>query len=232
MKKIGILIFIVAISVGVVIANLFSFGKATGDLFNFSFCSGIKGSAVAASDVRNTTDFKGVDVGGVFQVDITAGKDFSVEVRADDNLLQYIKTNVENGVLKIETTERINSSTPMRVLISAPDIESIDASGACRISVAGVNNSALDIDTSGASKLKVEGETAAVNIEVSGASTIDAESLKSRIATVDASGASNVSVFVTERLSSDASGASKISYSGNPTSVEKKTSGASSVSQK
>jgi hypothetical protein len=39
-------------------------------------------------------------------------------------------------------------------------------------------------------------------------------------------------VFVTERLNSDASGASKIQYSGNPASVEKNTSGASSVRQK
>ena len=232
MKKIGILIFIVAISIGVVFANLFSFGKASGELFSFSFGSAIKGSAVAGSEVRNATDFKGVDVGGIFQVVITAGKDFSVEVQADDNLLQYIKTDVEDGVLKIETTERINSHTPMRVRISAPDIESIDASGACRVSVAGVKNSSLDIDTSGASKLKIEGETSVVNVEVSGASNIDAESLKARTATVDASGASNVSLFVTERLMSDASGASKISYSGNPTSVEKKTSGVSSVYQK
>ena len=51
-------------------------------------------------------------------------------------------------------------------------------------------------------------------------------------ATIDASGASKVSVFVTEELNSEASGASKIQYSGNPTSVENKTSGASSVRQK
>jgi predicted porin len=69
-------------------------------------------------------------------------------------------------------------------------------------------------------------------VEVSGASKIDAESLKSKTATVDASGASKVTLFVTERLNSDASGASKIEYSGNPANVEKKTSGASSVRQK
>jgi hypothetical protein len=232
MKKFGILIFIVTILVGVVFANLFSFGKASGKLFNFSFLSAIKGSAVAGSEVRNVSGFKGVDVGGIFQVEVTVGKDFAVEVEADDNLLQYIKTEVEHGVLKIETTERINSHTPMRIRISAPDIESVGASGACKVSVAGVKNSALNVDTSGASKIKVAGETQDLNIEVSGASNIDAESLKAQTATVDASGASKVSVFVTERLTSDASGASRIAYSGNPTSVDKKTSGASSVSPK
>jgi hypothetical protein len=232
MKKIGIVIFIVAVLAGVVFANLFSFGRASGQLFNFSFKSGIRGSGVAASEAREANDFTGVDVGGVFQVEITAGREFSVLVDADDNLLQYIKTEVNGDVLHIETTERINSTTPIRVRISAPDIESVGASGASKVTLNGVNNSNLSVDTSGASKVKIEGETAEVKVEVSGASSVDAESLKAKTAEVDASGASSVNLFVTERVVADASGASRISYAGNPTNVEKKTSGASRVHQK
>ena len=232
MKKIGIIIFIVAILAGVVFANLFSFGGASGQLFNFSFKTGIKGSGVAASEAREANDFTGVDVGGVFQVEITAGKDFSVAVDADDNLLQYIKTEVNGGVLHIETTERINSTTPIRVRIAAPDIESIGASGASKVSLLGLNNSSLEIDTSGASKVKIAGETNDVTVQVSGASSVDAESLKAKTASVDASGASSVNLFVTERLISEASGASKVSFGGNPASVEKKTSGASRIQQR
>ncbi|MEP7147316.1 MAG: head GIN domain-containing protein [Acidobacteriota bacterium] len=232
MKKLGILIFIVAILAGVVFANLFSFGRLTEKLFNFSFGSGIKGSAVAGSEARSANGFSGINVGGVFQVEITAGKDFSVEVEADNNLLPYIKTEVEGRVLHIESTERIDSHTPLRVRISAPDIESVDASGASKVSIVGIDNSSLKIDTSGASKVKIQGETAEIRIEVSGASSIDAESLTAKSAAVDAGGASSVNLFVTERLVSNASGASKISYSGNPASVEKKTSGASSIRQK
>lgn len=232
MKKIGIVIFIVALVVGVVFANLFSFGRASSQLFNFSFKSGIKGSGVAVSEAREADDFTGVDVGGVFQVEITAGKEFSVLVDADDNLLQYIKTEVNGDVLQIETTERINSTTPIRVRISAPDIESIGASGASKVSLAGVKNSNLRVDTSGASKVKIEGETAEVTIEASGASNVDAEALKAKNAEVDTCGASSVNLFITERLVSEASGASRISYSGNPASVEKRTSGAGRVHQK
>src|SRR5215210_7220442 len=97
MKKFGILIFIVAIIVGVVFANLFSFGRATGKLINFSVGTRIKGSGVVRSETRNAGGFDAVDVSGVFQVEVTAGKDFSVEVRADENLLPYIRTEVEEG---------------------------------------------------------------------------------------------------------------------------------------
>src|SRR5205809_4154168 len=129
MKKIGILLFIIAIAVGVAVAKAVSFGKASGNIFNFSFGSGIKGSGVASSETRTADEFSGVDVGGVFEVEITAGKEYSVQVQADDNLLPFVKTEVESGVLNIRTTERINSQTPLRVIVSAPDIDHLDVTG-------------------------------------------------------------------------------------------------------
>ena len=232
MKKFGIIVFIVAIAIGVVLSNVFSFGRASGKIFNFSFNSGIKGSGTAASERRTLGGFEGIDVGGVFHVDITAGKDFEIEVTADDNLLQHIETEVVSGVLKISTSERLKSHNPISIRISAPNIESLSASGASKLNLSGVRNSSLDIDTSGASKVNVNGETASLTIDVSGASAIDAQSLKADNATVDASGASKVELFVTNRLVSEASGASKIGYTGNPASIEKNSSGASKIYQK
>lgn len=230
MKKLGILIFIIAIIVGVVFSNLFSIGRTSGKLFTFSVGSSIRGSGSAASESRSVEGFTGVDVSSVFEVDITAGRDFSVEVIADDNLLPYIRTEVRGGILHIEPTEGVKPKSPMRVLVTAPEISSINASGASKLSASGLKNS-LDIDASGASKLKIDGDVIEVKIDVSGASNVDADALKSRVASVDASGASNVRLNVTERLSSHASGASRISYSGNPGSVEKDVSGASKITQ-
>jgi hypothetical protein len=232
MKKFGFLIFIIAILVGVVFANLFSLGRVTGKVFDFSFVSSIKGSGVEGSEVRSARDFTAVDVGGVFEVEIVAGKEFGLGIRADDNLLQYISTEVHNGVLKIETTESIKSHNPIKVLVSAPNLESLRVSGAAKVSVQDIKNSAFEVDTSGASKISVTGETSSLKIDVSGASNIDAENLKTQTAAVEASGASKVNLLVTDRLTSSASGASRIVYTGNPSSVEKKTSGASSVRQK
>jgi hypothetical protein len=232
MKKVGIIVFIVAILAGVLFANLFSFGRASGKLFNFSFVSGIKGSGVSASERRDVSGFKGIDVGGVFEVEVAAGNEFKVEVEADDNLLPYIETNVDNGVLEIRTNQRLKSHTPIRVRVWAPNIESVDASGVCKVSLTGVKNSELKIDTSGASKATLAGETNSLSVSLSGASSVDAENLKAVTGDIEASGASGATVFVTGRLVSHASGASKIAYLGNPASVDKDTSGASKVYQK
>ena len=232
MKKLGIVIFVVAIILGIVFSNLFSFGKASAGIFHISFGHSVAGSGVTASEVRELSGFKGVDVGGVFQVDITAGKDYVVEVEADDNLLPHIKTEVEGGTLKISTEGRLKSSSPMRIRISAPDIASIEASGACKVVASDLKNSVLEIDTSGASKVKLVGETELLTVDVSGASNIDAGALKAKDANVDASGASSVDVFVSGKLRSEASGASRVSYAGNPASVEKDASGGAHISPK
>lgn len=232
MKKVGLIIFILALTLGLVFANVFSFGNTTTRFFSFSIKEGVSGSGNVTTEKRDAADFQAVEVGGVFEVEIVAQKDFSVEIEADDNLLSLIKTEVRGGVLKLETEKRISTKNPIRVRISAPNIEDLDVSGASKVSLANLKNENLQIDSSGASKIIVKGETENLTVDVSGASKIDAENLKSENASIDASGASKVNVLVVNELKSDASGASSIIYSGSPKNLIKKTSGVSSINQK
>ncbi len=233
MKKVGFLIFAAALILGVVVSSLFSFGRLGGKFTNFSLKVGsVKGSGQTATEARDLNGFRKIDASGVFQVEIVAQKDFSVEVEADDNLLQYISTEVHRGVLKLETDRKLSTSNPIRVRISAPDIESIETSGAASVVLTDLKNGGLEIDSSGASNVKITGETAKLVVDVSGATRVDAEGLTAENATVEASGASTVDLFVNGNLRTDASGASTIRYAGSPKDIVKKSSGGSSVSPK
>lgn len=233
MKKIGIMVFIAALVIGLSVASIFSFGTTSGRFFNFSFnFKGVKGSGNMATEARNATGFKSVDVGGVFQVEITAQKDFAVEVEADDNLLQYIKTDVRDGVLHIETSQKISPKSKIRVRVSAPEINHLDVSGVANVTLTDLKTTNFGLDSSGASKIKISGETTKLTVDVSGATKIDAEQLKTVDANIDASGASTVTVNATGEIKADASGASKVLYTGTPTNVNRTTSGASRVAAK
>ena len=233
MKKIGIVIFVVALVIGLAVANMFSFGRTSTRFFNFSMnFGGVRGSGNVVMDKRGISGFKAVEVGGVLLVEITAQKEFGVEVEADDNLLPLIKTEVSDGVLKISAERKISSTGPIRIRIFAPNIDNLEVSGAANVTVNDVKNSEFTIDSSGASKIKISGETGKLTMDVSGATKIDAENLKAVDATVDASGASNVTVNVLGELRAEASGASRILYTGTPTNLEQSTHGASRVSQK
>src|SRR5690606_6936585 len=173
MKKIGIIIFMVAVLIGVVFSNLFSFGKISGNLTNFKFVSSVKGSGNIAAEDRHLNGFTSIDVGGVSEVEVTAQQDFAVTVEADNHLLQYIDTSFNDGVLKISTSEKISSKNPIKIHISLPDIESVEASGISKVSVRELKNDSFEGSASGASKIYVAGETSRLNIDVSGASKFD-----------------------------------------------------------
>lgn len=230
MKKIGIIIFVLALAIGLAISSLFSFGRSTASLFNVSFDIGsVKGSGKTATAMRDLKDFSAVNVGGVFVVEITAADNFEVELEADDNLLPFISTEVVNGTLRLETEKRLKTDNPIRVRISAPSINDLDVSGASKVTFNNVSGGTIKVDASGASHVKLAGDAADLNLDVSGASRIDASKLTATSANVDASGASHIDLNVTQRLNAEASGASTVAFSGSPASVVKDVSGAGSV---
>lgn len=163
-----------------------------------------------------------------------------------------LEARVSGGTLKIENKDRNwwqgRNRQQVRVEITMPALRGAHFGGASSVNVSGFRNQGkVDLDLSGASTLTMSVDADELNLEVSGASTANltgradrirsevsgASSLKAgelvgKTAEVDASGASNASLYVTTGLTAEASGASSVRYKGNA-SLVKHTSGASSV---
>lgn len=225
MKKIGLIVFITTLFIGLVSALNCSVG-------NFEGLSSIKGSGNVKSETRDVSGFKAIEAGNAIVIQVAAGKDFAVKVEADDNLLPLIKTEVSGGELKIFTEGKISTRNEIRVRVSMPELDGISLSGASYGIVSGVNSNSLDLGASGASKITIEGRAQTIQAEASGASTIDAANLQTENANVEASGASNINVNTLNNLTAEASGASTIVYTGEPENIIEKSSGASSVKRK
>jgi hypothetical protein len=225
MKKVGFIIFLFALAIGLSFAGSSSFGS-------FKIFSGVKGSGISQSEIRNVSDFKSIDASGIVNVEVSSQKDFSVEVQADDNLLQYIKTEVSGDTLKIYSEGRISPKTRITVKISMPEIDGVEVSGVSNTVVSDVKGDSLKLEASGASKIKISGEAKSLESNASGASGIDAENLKVEDAEIEASGASNTTVSASNNVEAHASGASHIYYTGEPKDVSSSKSGASSIKKK
>ncbi len=231
MKKFGILIFIIALAVGLVLGNLFSFGKVSaGNLINISFGKGVRGSGNVTAEKRSVAAFEGIKVSGIFRVEAVAGREQSVEIEADDNLLPLITTEVRDGVLVIATKESIRPRSTLVVRVSNPMIARIQSSGVAKISATELSGP-FELEMSGASKAELKGNVSELKVSVSGAAKIEATELQATNADIKASGACKVSVAVTGELNANASGASKIYYTGEPANIIRNTSGASRVKQ-
>lgn len=222
MKKFGFVVFISAFAVG----SVFSAGCG------FKNLTGVQGSGASKTESRNVSGFKEIEAGGAVNLEVTAQKDFSFQITADDNLLQHIKTEVSGDRLKIFSEGSISPKTKINVKISMPELDSLDVSGASDAVVSNVKSDSIKLEARGASEIKIGGEAKNLKSHASGASTIDAENLRVENAESEASGASNTTVAPTNQLKAHASGASSIYYTGEPQSVAPEVSGASSVKKK
>lgn len=225
MKKIGFVVFIFALLIGLAFSTSCSFG-------GFSNLSGVQGSGTPRTETRAVKGFTKVEAGGAVSVEIAVQKDFSVEVEADDNLLTNIKTETSGDTLKIYSEDRISPKTPIKIKISMPAIEGLDVSGASSGNVTNVGADMVELKASGASKITISGGAKSLKADASGASTINAETLRVEDADIEASGASSATVTAANDLKAEASGASKIYYAGEPKNIKQNSSGASSISKK
>lgn len=227
MKKFGLLVFAIAF-VGS-LAAVWTVTNASYAIPSFKTFNYTKGSGNIVTQKRDIRDFTGVEAGGAMRVEIRAGKEFAVELEGDDNILPLVETSVRGGVLHFKRSGGICTENRLIARISLPELDNLNISGATDATVTNVQSEDLEIRASGAAKIEINGAAANLNADLSGASKLNAENLQTVRARVEASGASKAVIFASEAVDADASGASRIIYSGNPAAIKKDASGASKI---
>ncbi|MBU1012316.1 MAG: DUF2807 domain-containing protein [Bacteroidetes bacterium] len=208
----------------------------------------IRGNGNVEKETRNISSFSAIDVSSAFEIYLTQGNSESLVIEADENIMEYIITEVRGGTLKIYVKSNIRNVKTMKAYISFKMIDKIELSGACNIrgegtykfndleiGVSGASEINMNftadkvyLDLSGASDIEFTGSADKLTVDVSGATKLYAQDFEVKECSIDASGASTIKVFATEELSVDASGASTVRYKGKP-SVSLDSSGASSI---
>ncbi|MFT3845143.1 MAG: DUF2807 domain-containing protein [Lacibacter sp.] len=91
----------------------------------------VRGNGDIQSSIRKEGNFKSVNAAGSFEVFFTQGAENEIKIEADENLMRYILTDVENGVLKIKTSNGLNirPTQDIRVYVTAPKYEVITLAG-------------------------------------------------------------------------------------------------------
>jgi hypothetical protein len=90
----------------------------------------------------------------------------------------------------------------------------------------------VSLDISGASAVSLAGSASKADVDLSGASSFKAYEFSVDNYKAQASGASSAGITVNKELSAEASGASSIRYTGNPSVKNAETSGASSIKRR
>ena len=207
---------------------------------------GLIGSGNLETEEYAFTDFTEVEISSAFEFEIKQSSSYSINVTADDNVIDYVQVSKDGQTLKIGlgTVPPLGPVT-LRASVTMPQLHGLTASGASHGTVSDFSSTEdLDITVSGASR--VTGDITAGNAEfdIDGASTIQLEgSANDMVASVDGgshfnlddftvNNASSGTINLNGRLDADLSGASTLWYIGEPTMGIINITGSSILSEK
>jgi hypothetical protein len=201
----------------------------------FTGCRGVTQAIIGSGNLitqeMDSTDFTKLEISHVFQAKVTRSDSFFVSITVDDNLLEYVVVRKSGNTLRIYLKAGYAYiGTTKMVEITMPKIDKLSLSGASRVEVSGFRSSdRLEFDAvgsieiangifnvSGASSINLEGYASDISIEVSGASHVNLANLSVSNATIRISGASVVTVSASGTIDGNISGASRLTYLGDP----------------
>jgi hypothetical protein len=213
---------------------------------------GIVGSGVFVEENRPVSGFAAVRLLSVASVFIEQDGRESVMVRAENNVIDHVLTEVVGGTLEISTEVGVSFDDigPIQIFITVSSLRSVDLDGVGNIQAMGVSFSELVLRLSGTGSMDLEemdGERLAVRmdgvgriaiggrvseqtVELLGVGNYRAKRLHSERAEVTIHSLGSATVRVSDYLRATIRGSGSIFYYGNPT-VESDISGSGSVEQ-
>jgi len=212
----------------------------------------VYGNGDVVKKERNAIKATGIRVSSGIDVYLKQGDDFKLSVEADENLHDYILTELKGDVLHVYTDANIRQAESKKVYLTLKEINSISCSSAGDlIGETPVKSDNLDLSASSAGDIKLEvyaknidisisssgditlnGEADFIEADLSSAGDLNAYNLKVREADVSASSAGDADIFVSEKLTARSSSAGDINYKGDPEYIDAHSSSAGGVHRK
>jgi len=216
-------------------------------LFSFSFSN-------AQIITRTTSDYDVIKCAGWMDFILEKGKEGSITIEGEENLLEYIITEVKDDVLYVKTKNNVNLKTSWNetITITIPfnDIDKVTLSGSGDImsknkivanrfetGVSGSGDIVLNVEANtikakvtGSGDLTLKGKTNTLVTSVTGSGDFHGFNLKANDVDAKVTGSGDVSVVCNGDLNARVTGSGDIEYKGNPKREDTKVTGSGSIS--
>lgn len=190
----------------------------------------ISGSGNLITESRDVDSFTKVRSEGVFDVTITQDNSKSVEITADDNIINQVKTKVINNELQLYLDDDFNySGITIRANITTTSLNALTNSGVGNMSVHDVDeNGAFSIDNFGTGDISINGSAANLSITDEGTGDILAFNFFIENCSIDIEGSGSVFIHCSDNLDINIEGSGNVHYKGSP-AINTSISGSGSV---
>jgi len=214
----------------------------------------IKGNGNVITITRSTLDYDAIKCAGSWDFILVKGKEGSITIKGEENLLDYILTEVEGDALMIKTENNINLKTSFNktITITIPfeDIDKVSLAGSGDLTstqtirskdfetkLAGSGDIILDIEAkhikaivTGSGDVTLTGTTTNFEASVTGSGDIHAYKLNTERADVKVTGSGDIELNCNNSIEAKVTGSGNIKYKGHPSIKRNKVTGSGSIS--
>lgn len=209
------------------------------------------GSGKIVDDTRSVSAFSRIRLEGPFNLRVSKTGIPSVIVRADDNLLSLVSTEVEGNTLVIRSRPgySMRSRQPLLVMVGTDNLAAVDMRGSGAVWVQGVKGERFELQLSGSGDAKLseldlhtlavglagsgditaQGRCDDAQLSIAGSGDLRMAELQTQRVTVSIAGSGNASVHAALAINARVFGSGDVRYSGNPGSVKSNVAGSGSV---
>jgi hypothetical protein len=198
----------------------------------------IRGNGNLVTQERTVSGYEGLDNYGSFNITLVPSSTTSVKIEAEENLQQYIITQVSDNRLQIRTKNNYNlrPRKDIRITVSGPVFTSITTNGSGNITGQGplnTNNGNVSLRVAGSGNIDVELSAAKVESQIAGSGNIKvkgtskefeggiagsgniwARDLMSEDSKVQIAGSGNIEVYATRNLDVNVMGSGEVKHRG------------------
>ena len=176
----------------------------------------VEGSGVAKTEPREVGEFDKVHLNGSPNVNIVIGKERSVSVTSDDNLLAVIETSVEDGTLVIGGSKPFRTRLGVTVQITVPALTHVAVHGSGDVKVKALDAEKFKAEIQGSGDISVAGRAEELDVEIQGSGDVKLDELAARRAAVEVQGSGDSTVKVSDELTVHVMGSGDVKYIGEP----------------
>lgn len=202
---------------------------------------------------RTTSDYDGVKCAGSFDYVLVEGTEGNITIEGEENLIEYIITEIKNGALVVKVKNDVNLKTSrnksIKITIPFKEIENVSLAGSgdlwndnvlasdnLDISLAGSGDIVLNIKASktkasitGSGDLTLKGTSNKLEASVTGSGDFRGYDLQVNDTDVSVTGSGDAKVVCNENLKARVTGSGDIVYKGDPKTEDTNVAGSGSI---
>jgi len=187
------------------------------------------GSGNRVRQARPAGQFTHVIADDALDVEIAIGPRAAIELEGDDNLVDRIRTDAENGTLHLRVRGGYRVHRPMLARITMPRLDRVDleASGDARIG--GLNGGRLTLVGQGSGSFDADGAVDQVEVRINGSGNANLDGLRAREARILINGSGDARAHVVDTIFAKLNGTGEIVYRGRPRNVSEEVNGTGAI---